>query len=216
MSKQSIARAVYSRKQLGIFDDSFSGLDTVTEQLVFAGVFGKDGLLAEIGTTIILATHGGKLQHRTYLGCNISDMKLVHRLSEADHIVVLGRNGKILEQGSYNSLAISGDYVQSLAKGTENKQSDKATGLYAQARDAPKMPLPQAAITDSSRQNGDWNIYVYYSKSLGFLGLAAFGILVALESALFIVQCEFLLPNNGPTIHTNKFTRLMGQVVVRG
>lgn len=37
----------------------------MTEQLVFSGVFGKDGLLAQIGTTIILATHGGKLYDRT-------------------------------------------------------------------------------------------------------------------------------------------------------
>ena len=60
MSLKSIARAVYSRKKLAIFDDVFSGLDTVTEQHVFAAVFGKDGLLAQLGTTIILATHGGK------------------------------------------------------------------------------------------------------------------------------------------------------------
>ncbi|KAG4434582.1 hypothetical protein IFR05_009938 [Cadophora sp. M221] len=166
----SIARAVYSRKRLAIFDDVFSGLDTVTEKIVFAGVFGKDGLLAEIGTTIVLATHG------------------VHRLSEADHIVVLGKNGQILEQGSYNSLAISGDYVQSLARGPESRQTDKPTGLHFQTQVHPVGPIPQAATTDSSRQNGEWKIYVYYSKSLGLLGLAAFAILVGLECTLFVVQ----------------------------
>lgn len=60
ISYQSIARAVYSRKRLAIFDDVFSGLDAVTEQQVFASVFSKDGILAQIGTNIILATHGGK------------------------------------------------------------------------------------------------------------------------------------------------------------
>ncbi|KAL2059858.1 hypothetical protein VTL71DRAFT_10013 [Oculimacula yallundae] len=163
----SIARAVYSRKRLAIFDDVFSGLDTVTEQHVFAGVFGKNGLLAEIGTTVILATHG------------------VHRLSEADHIVVLGQNGQILEQGSYAGLAISGDYVQSLAKSPESKQTEDQ---YALTRDHKLGPPPQVAITDSSRQNGDWKIYVYYSKSMGLIGLAAFTVLVGVESALLVIQ----------------------------
>ncbi|KAH7388905.1 ABC transporter [Cadophora sp. MPI-SDFR-AT-0126] len=159
----SIARAVYSRKKLAIFDDVFSGLDTVTEQHVFAGVFSKDGLLAQLGTTIILATHG------------------VHRLSEADHIVVLGKNGEILEQGSYSSLAISEDYVQSLAKSQDDKTIDRNAELNTQLREKLTMPLPQVGPTDSSRQTGDWKVYVYYSKSLGLLGLAAFSVVVAVE-----------------------------------
>lgn len=117
-------------------------------------------------------------------------MAIVHRLSEADHIVVLGNNGLILEQGSYTSLTISGDYVQSLTKGRELKDIDRTATPYSKARD-PVGPLPQVSTTDSSRQNGDWKVYVYYSKSLGLLGLAAFFVFVALESALFVVQCKF-------------------------
>jgi len=56
----AIARAVYSRKPIAIFDDVFSGLDKVTEQIIFTQVFGKEGLLRKNGTTIILATHAGK------------------------------------------------------------------------------------------------------------------------------------------------------------
>lgn len=56
---QAIARAVYSRKPVAVFDDVFSGLDKVTEQAVFAQVFAKGGLLQKNGTTIILATHAG-------------------------------------------------------------------------------------------------------------------------------------------------------------
>lgn len=50
-----LARAVYSRAQLVIVDDVLSGLDTHTEKLVFNRVF--DGLLKELGSTVILATH---------------------------------------------------------------------------------------------------------------------------------------------------------------
>ncbi|KAK0130214.1 hypothetical protein ONS96_014922 [Cadophora gregata f. sp. sojae] len=168
--RMSIARAVYSRKKLAIFDDVFSGLDTVTEQHVFAGVFGKDGLLAQSGTTIILATHG------------------VHRLSEADHIVVLGTNGHILEQGRYNDLAISQAYVQSLAKSQESKKADGIAEPRTQTKDQPAIPVPQVVTTDLGRQTGDWKIYVYYSKSMGLLGLAGFSVLVVVECTLMMVQ----------------------------
>lgn len=141
-------------------------------------------------------------------------MAIVHRLSEADHIVVLGKNGQILEQGSYNSLAISGDYVQSLARGPESRQTDKATGSHIQAQVHPVAPMPQVAVTDSSRQNGDWKIYVYYSKSLGLLGLAAFALLVAVECALFVVQCKFLRTGHSHMKHADD-QRLMGKLVGR-
>lgn len=118
-------------------------------------------------------------------------MEIVHRLSEADHIVVLGKNGAILEQGSYTSLTISGEYVQSLAKDPEFRDVNRTALSNSQARDRPVEPLPRVVITDSSRQNGDWRIYVYYSKSLGFLGLAALAFFVALESAFLVVQCKF-------------------------
>lgn len=161
----------------------------MTEQHVFTGIFGKDGLLAQLGTTIILATHGGKLgplrvETRTY-------MNLVHRLSEADHIVVLGKNGQILEQGSYSSLSISEDYVQSLAKTEDGTGIKKNSESQTQAREQPMVPPPQVGTTDSSRQTGDWKIYVYYSKSLGLLGLAAFSLLVAVECTLMMMQCEY-------------------------
>jgi ATP-binding cassette subfamily C (CFTR/MRP) protein 1 len=55
----TIARAVYSRKRIAIFDDVFSGLDTVTENIVFGRVFSQTGLLRRTNTSIILATHGG-------------------------------------------------------------------------------------------------------------------------------------------------------------
>lgn len=56
----AIARAVYSRKPMAVFDDVFSGLDKVTERTVFNRVFGKGGLLRKNGTTVILATHASK------------------------------------------------------------------------------------------------------------------------------------------------------------
>lgn len=105
--------------------------------------------------------------------------------------MVLGENGTIIEQGSYTGLNISEDYVQSLTKGPEPNNTDSTAVAYSNIQ-GPVRPLPQAATTDSSRQNGDWKVYAYYSKSLGLLGFMAFSLFVALETALFVIQCKSL------------------------
>lgn len=62
MEQQAMARAVYARKQIAIFDDVLSGLDAGTEELVFNNLFGRDGLLKKTNTISILVTHAGELQ----------------------------------------------------------------------------------------------------------------------------------------------------------
>jgi len=59
-SRIAIARAVYSKKSIVIFDDVFSGMDATTEALVFTRLLGPEGLLRKIRATVILATHAGK------------------------------------------------------------------------------------------------------------------------------------------------------------
>ncbi|EHK26141.1 uncharacterized protein TRIVIDRAFT_36031 [Trichoderma virens Gv29-8] len=102
----AIARAVYARKPVAIFDDVFSALDKATERIVFARVFSKDGLLRRSGTTVILATHS------------------VHLLPSSDHIIALGQDGQVIEQGSFAKLQQSGKYVQSLDVTDPHSDSD--------------------------------------------------------------------------------------------
>lgn len=54
---QALARAVYSRKDLLILDDVFSGMDAHTVNLVSRRLLGNDGLLRKRGRTVVLATH---------------------------------------------------------------------------------------------------------------------------------------------------------------
>lgn len=42
---------------MAVFDDVLSGLDSKTLNHVFHAVFGKDGLLRQSQTTVLLATH---------------------------------------------------------------------------------------------------------------------------------------------------------------
>lgn len=60
---QALARALYSRKALLVLDDIFSGLDLRTSNLIFERVFSRNGLVRQLGMTVILATHASKLYY---------------------------------------------------------------------------------------------------------------------------------------------------------
>ena len=60
ISLQAIARALYAKPTIAIFDDSLSGLDSKTERTVFNRVFGRQGLFRKLGATVIFATHASK------------------------------------------------------------------------------------------------------------------------------------------------------------
>lgn len=59
--RMALARALYSRPEIAVFDDVLSGLDNTTAQRVFEKVFSSNGLLRQWNTTIVLATQSGKL-----------------------------------------------------------------------------------------------------------------------------------------------------------
>lgn len=58
---QALARAIYSRKQVLIADDIFSGLDPESRRHIWTQVFGPLGILRRQQATVILATHTRKL-----------------------------------------------------------------------------------------------------------------------------------------------------------
>ncbi|KUI69238.1 Multidrug resistance-associated protein 1 [Cytospora mali] len=154
----SVARAVYSRKKLAIFDDVLSGLDSVTEELVFTRVFGRSGLLRKIGATVILATHS------------------VKRLPQADLILVLNEDGRIVEQGSFAELNVAGNYIYTLkVKLQEEEASHENKYEIDESDDNQQALLPSTgAVVDSSRKTGDWATYKYYARALGPWGIIMF------------------------------------------
>jgi ABC-type multidrug transport system fused ATPase/permease subunit len=163
----SIARALYSRKKLAVFDDVLAGLDPVTEEVVFQRVFGRDGLLRKIGTTVLLATHS------------------VKRLPQADFILVLDKNGTLIHQGTFAELNATAPYIHDLELSLE----DISSHVDNPANDR-SLGEVQAAVSgtiidaNESRKIGDWAIYKYYARALGPLGLVLFGSFVACTSAL--------------------------------
>lgn len=158
----SLARALYLQSDLLVLDDVFSGLDADTEERVFRGVFGPDGLLRRRGSTAILCTHS------------------VRHLPASDHIIALG-NSTVAEQGSFQELMSSQGYVQCLGLKSSSESDvpsqDTTPGPKGSIRE-PEPPLlyiaatqteEQAPNVDEARRAGDKTVYKHYFKSMGIL-----------------------------------------------
>lgn len=56
----SLARAIYSRKDVVLLDDAFAGQDAATEEHIFQQIFSKEGLFRHMGTTVVCITNTSK------------------------------------------------------------------------------------------------------------------------------------------------------------
>jgi len=120
---------------------------------------------------------------------------IVNRLPQADHVIVLGKEGQILEQDTFGNLSISRNYVQSHGINQIGKQSTKGSGDQSDAeKEFVSRPTQNPkAVSEDNRQTGDWAIYKYYTASLGWLSLLVFAIFIALNSTFGALQCRFRL-----------------------
>lgn len=153
-SRVCIARALYLDSSFLVFDDVLSGLDADTEEQVFRAVFSPTGLLRRRNATAVLCTHS------------------VKHLPSADHIVALGSDGKIVEQGPFLDLMINeAGYVYSFGvKESSSEISDD--GIALASSNSPfssQKPLvarvETAALTpkeEKERALGDSTVFRHY------------------------------------------------------
>lgn len=62
-----------------ILDDVFSGLDIPTSTAISNKIFGSNGLLRGLGTTVVMASHSGMTSH-------LSDLGLTQSLNTYEHV----------------------------------------------------------------------------------------------------------------------------------
>ncbi|MCJ1434939.1 hypothetical protein MMC27_004309 [Xylographa pallens] len=187
----AMARAIYAKNELVIFDDVFSGLDAETEEQVFGRLLGRQGLLRQLGASVLLATHA------------------VHRLSYADHIIAMNESGWIAEQGSLQHLRVAGGYVQSLA--TEHKVEDR-TKVYNEIPTNTDTTLArsgmvgkvEAEVEELNRQTGEFAVYKYYFSSVGWLSSFVFFGAMALHGiAKKMTELLIIFWTDAVTVHGN-------------
>ncbi|TDZ22764.1 ABC transporter atnG [Colletotrichum orbiculare MAFF 240422] len=162
----ALARAVYSRPQIALFDDVLSGLDNQTAKAVFRRLLSaEEGLLRTWGTTVVLATQSVAL------------------LSHADKIIALG-DGKIVEMGTFDECREADGYVKSLLSTVVTDDNGEEAQLVT-ATDEDSLDTSTATKSKASeeeedmrRQLGDWSVYSYY---FGSVGMVLVGIMLFLQ-----------------------------------
>ncbi|PYI08342.1 P-loop containing nucleoside triphosphate hydrolase protein [Aspergillus sclerotiicarbonarius CBS 121057] len=159
----SLARAIYSRKRTIVLDDILSGLDATTEKYIFSALFGRHGLLALHGVTVILASHA------------------VHFLPEADYILALGPKGTIVEQGTFADLArrSHAGYIQGLevherqaARHHHHRPQESSATLDTIPDNESQAVLPTIDSTEIPAR--DWSVYAYYVQCFGWPRMGLF------------------------------------------
>ncbi|KAF3903751.1 hypothetical protein ABW21_db0209889 [Orbilia brochopaga] len=191
----ALARAVYSKKQIVILDDIFSGLDAVTEERIRTRLLGPDGLLRRNRNTVILATHA------------------THLLPAADKIVIMNQTGAIQKQGTWSVLStspelaqLSRDDAKSLNASTNGRGiNDDQAILHDVAPYDDEDFSNQITLDDASRKTGDIAVYKHYLKSVGWKHSLTFIFLMVLESVLWNILTVWLNkwgsdPNTGRTL----------------
>ncbi|KAL6702697.1 ATP-binding cassette glutathione S-conjugate transporter ycf1 [Coniothyrium glycines] len=109
-ARLTLARAVYARADIYLLDDCLSAVDQHVGRHLIDNVLGPKGLLS--GKTRVLATNS------------------IPVLMEADMIVLL-REGKILERGSYDQLMAMKGEIANLIKTSQNEDQSENDSTHA-------------------------------------------------------------------------------------
>lgn len=162
----ALARAVYSKKEFVILDDSFGGLDAATEDQVFHNLLGEKGLLRSSRRTVILTASS------------------VRRAPYADTILLMGSDGNIVDQGTFTDLRLRSTMLSTLSAQDEDliqkekKRAKEKSGLTEVVDDKARraMAITKAEETQLNRRTGDASVYGYYLKSAGAPALLTFSV----------------------------------------
>lgn len=138
-------------------------MDAGSEDRIFSLLLGKRGILRELDITILLVTHA------------------VHRLSYADHIIAMNKDGTISEQGTLDQLMTNKGYVAELAArhATEDAKGLQDEAILTKVAVANTEAL-STAENDLDRPVGDWAVYKFYFTTLGYKYVTLFLVLMIL------------------------------------
>ncbi|KAK4246305.1 P-loop containing nucleoside triphosphate hydrolase protein [Corynascus novoguineensis] len=164
-SRVALARAVYSKPELLLMDDIFSGLDRKSATHIFSAVFSENGLLAKLNCAAVLVTHSTQF------------------LPRFDTILVVN-NGMIAHQGTYDELLVNGALDDSILSRVSTPKAATSAGDVVEVTSDGKVVLKNAPLdkeeNQASRAPSEWAVYGYFLKSCGVAGITLFFVLAAI------------------------------------
>lgn len=187
----ALARAVYSRCETIVLDDSLSALDKKTQRHVVESLLMPGGLLRDSAMTIFWITTSTKF------------------FNLADEIIVLAE-GTVKERGTWADLRESDPLIDEIIH--PHHEMPVAVGEAQTIKQARTN-----ALNDGSkylaRKNGDLSLYKYYLKSAGFRSIGAMSLAGALYS-FFNTFTHYWLKMWTDTGSTNTAVYMTGYVVL--
>lgn len=165
----AIARALYARKPIAIFDDVLSALDSCTQDIIADKVFGRHGLLRRMNATVVLATHS------------------MRHLHAADIIVALTSDGQHTTHVVDRSRTEPS--VQVAIQDDQLVQAAPDLDVTANVIVAEKDYRQEADnLANAGRSIGDLEVYKYYFASLGWSSLCLFLAFILTEAGFSALQ----------------------------
>ncbi|TPX54113.1 hypothetical protein PhCBS80983_g06048 [Powellomyces hirtus] len=199
----SLARAVYSRADIYLFDDPLSAVDAHVGRHIFNNVVGPNGMLKN--KTRILVTHG------------------IHFLAETDEVMLLSE-GRISEIGSYEFLMARSGPLQALIKeygkrreaedaeeeeidvvavggvqeglksrrGSRGSQSRRGSTALNESADVKNKNTALIAKEESALGSVSWDVYATYAKACSVKVVALYIVIAILSQCLSVAQNVYL------------------------
>ncbi|KAE9983445.1 hypothetical protein EG328_009937 [Venturia inaequalis] len=142
----ALARAIYARRDLILLDDTMSALDVKTQALIIKNLFSKGGILRQLGTTVVWATHSTR------------------NLPLADQVIFLDRGGKVTTlanskvlQDSPSEIGLNDDLIDCERLSSKQTTPESSPGGASDEK-----------LMDLTRLTGDSEIYFYYFRTIGW------------------------------------------------
>ncbi|KAJ5205337.1 ABC transporter transmembrane domain type 1 [Penicillium cf. griseofulvum] len=159
----ALARAVYSRLDVVILDNVFSGLDSTSIAFISNRLLGKDGHFKKAGISVILAMSTDQL------------------LLYADEIVTMDER-KITASGSYSEIQSRKPGIVSKVQkpaanpplATVEKSNFRLTVVENKDHTSNAVQTARNKKAMRVKRNGNWPVYTYYFRSAGYGILVSF------------------------------------------
>lgn len=155
----ALARAVYSKLEVVVLDNIFSGLDSNTTTFVRDRLFGVSGHFRKSRRSLIFATDSHSMYELTY------------------NIIVMD-HGRIAVQGTYDQIIKRSPEVAArffpsthgVALSEYQEETQDVSIDVAQTENRQAQTKVEEKI-DLLRQTGSWSVYKYYAQKAGYYPL---------------------------------------------
>jgi len=111
-----------------------------------------------------------------YLSIEDTDTHAAQHLPLADYIIIIGQDGKIAEQGTWDDLRASAGYISQVVLGEKHHDSDSSrdNSRTRESFQTPAAKKPKEELEDLTRKTGDFTLYSKFSHFLSPLSIAIF------------------------------------------